>query len=242
MKSDIYYEGGKSGFLLFHGIMKTPDELSELAKCLHGYEFTVFCPLLPGHGTCPKGYETCWQDFLKFTVDDWKVKALSAYDWLKKRTDKIYTGGISLGANLSFYLSNERSVSGIVSMGGVFSLGRVVGIASMLGKRTENILSKKEDNNVTYHHLPISNLLRMKDFVDETKNILKEIDVPMLVFQSKSDDVVDPRSAKNIIKTISSREKELIWVGSGEHGILNKDGSKVCCKAIIKFLTQIGRR
>ncbi len=235
--NSIFLERGNTGILLIHGITKTPRELQELAEKLANKGFTVYCPLLPNHGTCPSKYETCWRDVLDLNPSELKERVEKAFREMRGSVDKIYVGGISLGANLAFHLAVKYKVDGIISIGAAISLNKGLEFLTALGPRVGNLLDTKDkrglNNDFVYHDFPISNLFHMLSFQKEIKGILPDVNAPVLIIQSVADNLVDSKSATYISKKIKSKKKRLIWVENKGHGITDAD---VCFKEICKFI------
>jgi carboxylesterase len=94
-------ENGRIGFLLVHGLGGTPVELRFVAQGLTRAGFTVYCPLLEGHGgTDEELNATSWQD--------WYETLCAAHDELSARCDMIVVGGLSSGALLALHLAAQR--------------------------------------------------------------------------------------------------------------------------------------
>ena len=94
-------ENGRIGFLLVHGLGGTPVELRFVAQGLTRAGFTVYCPLLEGHGgTDEELNATSWQD--------WYETVCAAHDELSTRCDMIVVGGLSSGALLALHLAAQR--------------------------------------------------------------------------------------------------------------------------------------
>jgi carboxylesterase len=95
-------ENGRIGFLLIHGLGGTPVELRFVAQGLTRAGFTVYCPLLEGHGgTEAELNATSWQD--------WYETVCAAHDELSARCDMVVVGGLSSGALLALHLAAQRS-------------------------------------------------------------------------------------------------------------------------------------
>jgi carboxylesterase len=94
-------ENGRIGFLLVHGLGGTPVELRFVAQGLTRAGFTVYCPLLEGHGgTDEELNATSWQD--------WYETVCAAHDELSARCDMVVVGGLSSGALLALHLAAQR--------------------------------------------------------------------------------------------------------------------------------------
>jgi carboxylesterase len=93
--------GGRTGFLLVHGLAGTPIELKFLAKGLAREGFTVHCCQLAGH--CGS------EDDLKATRwPDWYANVAAAFDRLRGQCDSVIVGGLSMGAVLALHLAAQR--------------------------------------------------------------------------------------------------------------------------------------
>ena len=235
--NSILLQRGNTGVLLIHGITKTPRELQGLAEKLAERGFTVYCPLLPKHGTCPNKYGTCWKDMIEVTPAELKEGAERSFLILREKVDKIYVGGISLGANLAFHLATKYRVDGIISMGAAIFLNRGLKFLTALGPGAVKFLREKnkknENEGVIYHNFPVSNLFLMALFPKELKKILSDITVPVLLLHSTLDNIVDPKSAAYIYKRIKSKEKKLVWVESKGHGMAD---AEECLEEICRFI------
>lgn len=94
-------EGSRIGVLLVHGLGGTPNELLLVARGLNRAGYTVCCCQLAGH--C--GTE---EDLLKTNWADWSASVEKAFDELKGTCDRVYVGGLSMGAILALELASRR--------------------------------------------------------------------------------------------------------------------------------------
>jgi carboxylesterase len=94
-------EGGRVGYLLFHGLAGTPLELRFVARSLNGAGYTVHCPQMAGHcGTTADLKAVRWQD--------WVAGAEKALTELRKECDTVFVGGTSMGAIVALHLAARR--------------------------------------------------------------------------------------------------------------------------------------
>jgi carboxylesterase len=94
-------EGGRVGFLLFHGLAGTPLELRFVARSLNNAGYTVSCPQMAGHCGSPEDLkQTRWQD--------WVASGDAALTELRKTCDVVITGGTSMGAIVGLHLAARR--------------------------------------------------------------------------------------------------------------------------------------
>ncbi|HWK86078.1 MAG TPA: alpha/beta fold hydrolase [Xanthobacteraceae bacterium] len=105
----LFFEGGKTGILLIHGLGGTPAELKMVATGLQKQGFTVSCCELAGH--C--GTE---EDLIKTGWRDWAASVDQALDDLSGKCDTVLAGGLSMGAILALYAAARRpgKISGLL--------------------------------------------------------------------------------------------------------------------------------
>lgn len=97
----IRLAGGRTGFLLLHGLGGTPVELKLIARPLNAAGHTVHCPQLVGHcGSEGDLLATGWRD--------WARSALDALARLHAECDRVIVGGLSMGAVLAIHVAAER--------------------------------------------------------------------------------------------------------------------------------------
>jgi len=91
-----------------HGLTGTPNEMTFLAWYLNSQGYTVSCPRLANHGQ-PLSIlkRTSWQEFYG--------SVRGAYEQVRSDHDRVYVGGLSMGALLALLLAEEfpSGVSGV---------------------------------------------------------------------------------------------------------------------------------
>lgn len=97
----LRFAGGRTGFLLIHGLGGTPVELRVVARGLNRAGHTVHCPQLAGH--C--GTE---EDLLATTCEDWAQSVEVELDRMKPLCDTIIIGGLSMGAIMALHVATRR--------------------------------------------------------------------------------------------------------------------------------------
>lgn len=105
----LFFEGGKTGILLIHGLGGTPVELKMVATGLRKEGFTVSCCRLAGHcGTEEDLIATGWRD--------WVGSVEHALDALSEKCETVLVGGLSMGAILALHVAAKRpgKVSGLL--------------------------------------------------------------------------------------------------------------------------------
>ena len=94
----IFHSGGRTGFLLIHGLGGTPVELRFVAQGLARAGYTVYCCQLAGHCSTP--------DALRLSsAAQWCDSVEDALGKLEKSCGTIIAGGLSMGAILALDLA-----------------------------------------------------------------------------------------------------------------------------------------
>jgi carboxylesterase len=96
-----FHQGGRTGFLLIHGLAGTPVELRYVAQGLARAGYTAYCCQLAGHCASYESLQySTWQD--------WYRSIEEAHDRLAACCDVIIAGGLSTGALLALHLARDR--------------------------------------------------------------------------------------------------------------------------------------
>ena len=114
-QTDFFFEGGRSGVLLIHGLTGTPMEMRLLGKGLNRAGFTVHGMQLAGHcGNVEDLLATGWRD--------WYASVEQAADAMLGKVDQLFVGGLSMGALLALKLAADRPgrIAGVGVYGATF--------------------------------------------------------------------------------------------------------------------------
>lgn len=213
------------GILMLHGFTSTPCQFKELAEFLSEKGFTVYAPLIAGHGTTR-------EDLMRSLPEDWTSSALDGYLLLKQKVEKVVVVGSSFGSNLAFWLAQKTAndMAGVISLSAPLFLRFqwFIMMRYYLYGRFKTYYHKppwacqnhkiKQVNEVLYPDIPIKSLKDFLDFLkDETPSNLPNVKVPVLTSHAKADPLAHPKSAQYIYDHIGSAVKELYWLNSRLH-------------------------
>jgi len=215
----FFYLGNKTGILLIHGFTGSPAELRPLGIFLRNLGYTVYAPLLAGHGTTPEDLkETTWQD--------WWESVLGGYERLESQEmEQIFVVGHSMGGLLSLYLATQRSVAGVVSLCAPIWLKdwRATFVPVLRYLIPYHQRSKKEahieSQLVPYERTPLVSIEELKKLMKTVKALIPQVEVPTLVVQAKHDETISAKSANYIYEHLASKEKALSWYEHSSHMI-----------------------
>ena len=235
------------GILMIHGFTSTPDEFKEMAVYFAGRGFTVYAPLITGHGTLP-------ENLLKTSPKDWTASAKTAYLKLSETSKKELIVGNSFGSNLGFWLIKEfnNEPLGIVTLDApifiknhFFAMLRLntYGLFKTYYRKSPRIYQTDYIDGidqVTYPVIPIKSLRQFLKFIkEETIPNLNKVTVPVLITHSKSDLVIHPKSATYIYDNIASLVKKIHWFFGDHHGFTVDGRRTEIFQEISKFIDEM---
>ncbi|AKH21872.1 alpha/beta hydrolase [Sedimenticola thiotaurini] len=220
------------GIVLVHGFLASPAEVQSFGEQLGQLGFAVIGPRLKGHGTSP------W-DLRERSWTDWLASVQRAYRIMQGYCDDVCLIGFSTGAALSLLLAAEQpdGLAGIVAISTPIKFRNKNMIFVPLVHHANKLVSwlrayegimpfrptDTEHPDINYSTMPVHALFELRLMVGELVKRLPDIHCPALILQGDEDPVVVPDSANRVYKKISSKWKELKFVSSSRHGILNED-------------------
>lgn len=237
-------EKNRGGVLLIHGYMASPAEMKPFADYLHGLGYTVYVPRLKGHGTAP-------EDLAQTSYHQWIESVEEGYVILRHSTDRIVLGGFSTGAGLALYL--QTRVDGIQAVFAVAPPMKLNDFGSyfvpavtiwnqMMKKASLTKISKEfvknspENPHINYLRNPVAGVRQLEKFMEDLESRLSQVDVPVLVVQSRKDPVVSPKGTEKLFKEIGSEKKEYFLFDIDRHGIMIGNDVDRVYKAISDFI------
>jgi len=210
----LFLKGNDTGIVLCHGFNGTPQSMEYIGRYLAGYGYTVSIPRLKGHGTNVKDMEVS-------TYEEWIVNLQTAYKKLKETCQKVYIVGQSMGGSLTLQVAVQNQVDGI------FLINAAVTDVAYKEYRNEHVpkmieegapdIKKPSVHEITYEQVPLKAIHQLLDLMDNTKDKVKFITNPTVIFKSKIDHVVSPSNSDYIFNNISSSEKLLIELENSYH-------------------------
>ena len=243
--SPVFLSGGRTAVLLIHGFTSSPKEFSELAREIHSKGYTVYAPLLPGHGTSPEDLKTV-------DKNDWIDSVLKAYDYLTDNYPLISVVGFSMGGTLSIILAAKKKIEKIVLVAPLIKIRKrpEAWISPEIKAQTVGYLFKYLKKNsigninnpdglkrhFAYIHYPLSAVRELIALVKNARRVVKNIEAPILVIHSKNDKTADYRGSEWILRNIGSIDKNFIWLKNSNHVLwFDYDREKVI-SSIVEFL------
>lgn len=224
-------QGGPIGVLLIHGFTGSVAETRPMGEYLAAHDLTVRCPLLPGHGTSPEALtRIAWQD--------WTGEVEAELQALRQTCERVFVGGLSLGALLTLWLGSRHSdIAGLIPMSPALEVrNRMMPLT--LGLRhvlTYNPLGPIGDADLgdpaaldriwCYDKLPLWGAGEVYLLMRQVRQALPTIRQPILIFQGRRDHQVTERAAQRVYEGVSSDDKTLVWLDNSGHNLL-ADGER----------------
>jgi len=243
LNKPIYLEGkNKEAVLLMHGWTSTPYEFQRISRYLHKKGYTVYAPLLSGHGTVPKDLEGMkWET--------WYKDVEKAFKKLKKEHTKVFVGGVSMGGNLALLLAQKnKSVSGLLLFGTPYKMRAerlayywtkiVVYFKKYKKKRyPPTSAGQRAITRVTaYSTYPTMSAFEAYYAIRESRKNLHKIKQPCFIMQSYHDHLLTRDSVHDIYEKIFSTQKKKRYIHNAYHTfVADKDCSHIY-KDILRFL------
>ncbi|RJP73909.1 MAG: alpha/beta fold hydrolase [Candidatus Abyssobacteria bacterium SURF_17] len=217
---------GDVGCLLVHGFGDTAALMEPMRVHLNTQGVITKAITLPGHGTSLKDFANISNQKLLGMVE-------MEYARLKENNDAAVIVGFSMGGLLALQLATMRGVDGVVTIcAPAFPKGGVAGertlklaakLGSVLGANIPKLgftsLADKtlSEYLVGYKSYPSQSVLRLVEMMEATRAIFKRVTAPILIVQSRRDDVIWKDSGKHIFDSVSSTEKRLVHLENSRH-------------------------
>jgi carboxylesterase len=217
-------EGNPTGVLLLHGFGDTPQTLGLLAQRLHDSGFDVRAPLLPGHGTSVA-------QFVHSRRSEWLACARQELAQMRTSHERVALAGLSMGGALAAILASEnRDITSLALISAYLDMPLTVRIAAASywmwdiaaqprkSSSPRSILDPEERaKNLGYGVYSGRLLYELWRLAAQARRALHRATVPTLILQSRADPRIAPTVAEHAFKTLSAKEKKLVWVEGGGH-------------------------
>lgn len=232
-----------TGIAICHGFTGSPLSVLPWAEDLAARGFAVSVPLLPGHGTD-------WRALARSRWRDWYRTFESAYLGLAARTDRCFVAGLSMGGAIALLTAAEHPVAGVsvVNPGLDFydRRVRVVGVLKYFQRTTVPVREEQATAAVTedgdYSRTPLAAVHELKKLFGAATRGLPQVQAPVQVFKSRTDDVVPPTSLATLRRHLGPRLVEVVDLGNSSHvATLDVDAPEIFARSGRFFLNGSAR-
>jgi carboxylesterase len=210
-------DGGPIGFWLQHGFTGCPASMRPMGEWLASQGMTVVVPRLPGHGTTV-------EDLATTTWLDWVHEAESAVKDLSARCSTVVAVGLSVGGALALHMGVQHpdKVAGVVAINAYVHDPRLAAAFVLRAfmrtrKGTGNDIKKPGPLELNYDRMPVNVLPGLGKLLRTVEAELPSLTLPLLVFSSTEDHVVQPVNSRICMDKAGSTEKEFISLTNSYH-------------------------
>jgi carboxylesterase len=223
--------------LLLHGFTATTVEVRSMAKFLNEHGFTVMGPLLPGHGISPEMLN-------KVRYKDWLESAEKSLKELTKDHNQVFLLGESMGGLLSLWLAAKTpAISGILIFApalrirGLWRSRFIWPFVPFTKKKHIDVSSPWQGFNV----VPLRAAAQLNHLQGLVRRKLASINQPLLIFQGKLDQTIDPLGSVDVLERTGSEDKELVWLEESPHCVLLGNQFDQVCQLSLDFIRRLTR-
>jgi carboxylesterase len=197
--------GSAIGALVLHGFTGSPASMRGVADAMVAADLDVELPRLPGHGTVV-------DDMLATGWHDWADAVARAHDALAARVERVVIVGQSMGASLGLWAALRRpDTAGIVCINPLTRtrdadmmamIDELIddGLAVVPGEGSD--IADPTATDVAYDGTPLAPLRSLLvDGVASITDRFGELRMPLRLFTSRQDHVVEPADSDHLAGT-----------------------------------------
>lgn len=223
--------------LLLHGLFGSPADLGELPARMNAAGFSVYAPLLPGHGRKPDDLDVVWSA-------DFRKAARAAYDELAAHHESVVVVGSAMGGTLAIGLAAERKPARLVLVNpylGHFAtpgwspveVDSLVGPASRVVRR---VFVGGEGRGPGYLTLSLHAIRQCRDLATGLDAAAAKIACPALVVLGDEDDVVPAASTVDWTATRLKPPPRVVRLAKSGHAALLGPEAEQGISAVLEFV------
>lgn len=231
-----------AGVLLLHGFTGNPSSVRNQARAFASAGYHVESPRLPGHGTTIEDMSTTgW--------GDWTDSVEAALAELRARVGKVVVLGLSMGGSLALWTGlHHPDVCGLICVNPATTPQPddvLAMIDEMLADGVEVVPGVGSDiadtsvEEIAYPGTPLRPLLSfMHDGLAPITGRFGELEMPILLYTSRQDHVVDPASSAHLAATAGG-EVEHVWLERSFHVATQDHDRDVITAGAIAFVAKV---
>lgn len=238
--SKPYFKAGNSiGCLVLHGFTGTPSSVRPLSEALAAKGYSVYAPLLSGHGTTLSDLNRC-------TGEDWQNDVKRGYEkLLQTGCEQVVLLGFSMGGILASLFAQEHECAGLVLISTPIRMRQYLINAVRLTKLIPFVEYKPKKGQKAnpysegYNGLATQKLNDLKALTIKTRGGLYKIKSPVLVLQSGLDNRVDLVSVDITKYGVGSKDVRFVLLKDSHHSCVYGPEKDTVIEKSLEFIADI---
>ncbi len=207
------------GVLLLHGFLSSPADFGDLPSALADAGIAVSVPLLPGHGTTPRG-------LTGHPMEKRLAAALAAFDALAAAHEQVSVVGFSMGGLLAAQVAGVRDVHRLVLVNpfvgetaapewSPFDTDDLIEFGAPLIDaviRSETFMNMNDRTALSrlraYRTVPLAAVLELREYALRAREdgVYSNLPCPTLLLLSTSDHVTPAADTHHVLEALATRE------------------------------------
>ncbi|MFC1850132.1 alpha/beta hydrolase [candidate division CSSED10-310 bacterium] len=229
------------GCLLIHGYTSSLDTIRGNREWLEKENIPYAMPILRGHGGKP-------EDLIGVSWEDWYDDATHACDELVQQCEKIIIIGVSMGALITLKLGLNRKdflLAQILVAPALKFKSPLIYLLPILAKIFKFWPAPSPFNdpqcataNTNYPRFSTDSFMSLFELTKNVEKKLSAVTIPTIILHSRKDSIISPDSAEIIYKTISSRDKKIMWFEKSGHEMMQDLEADLVIAAIREYVLE----
>ena len=234
----FFMQGGKTACLLIHGFTGSPKEMRPLGEALNQNGITILGIRLAGHATQPT-------DMIRTRYRDWLASVEDGINLLKDSYDQVFYAGLSMGGVLALTAAATFQPAGVLALSTPFELAQdwrmkfahpMSYLFPWIKKDHSN-----NDGHVDYPAYPTRAIAELNNLTKVMQKSLEEINVPILMINSKADPVVPYAHTERFKQALKTDVLEQVTLKTSGHAITEDVEREIVFESAFRFIDKISR-
>ncbi len=224
--------------ILTHGFTGVPAHFRPLGAALNEAGYTTIAPRLAGHGTSV-------DDLAMTTADDWIDSARAAVEAVADHR-RVHLVGLSMGGLISLLLAEPAGAATVTTINTPLIVrGKQLYLAGLLHRFRPSVEWPDGDPPdlddemtpywITYPGFPTRSAAHLVSIMRRALFAARRLDIPSLVIQSKTDESVDPRSARLLARLLGEGCRTLWLERSIHNALLDRERDRIA-RAVLEHV------
>jgi carboxylesterase len=232
--------GAEATMLLCHGFTGDPSSMRPWGEYLRDAGFNVVCRLLPGHARP-------WRELAKTRWPQWYAAVEEGLDEAIGFGRPVFAGGLSMGGTLALRLAEQRGgeLGGLVLVNPAIYDDKPHGfLAPVLRHVVPSVgaigsdLARPDVREKASERTPLAAFASLRQLWKVTRTELPRVTVPIRIFTSAVDHVVNPRNSAVVKAGVRSKDVESTVLPRSYHVATLDYDAETIFSGTVEFMTR----